>query len=83
MTLPDEPNKCLRRHVAWVVAIAAVVFGLLAAFWNAERTAMSAFDERLRPVEQRQAAVIANQAMMMESLRRIEAKLEARQTRTP
>ena len=71
-------RACNNNRLTCLGIISGAVVTVLLLFWGFQQNALGALDTRLRTVESRQAAVMANQETMMDTLRRIEAKLDAR-----
>ena len=79
-----KPIGCNSNRLKCLAMLSGAVLGILILFWTCQQSALGALDTRLRTVESRQAAVMANQETMMDTLRRIEAKLDMRQAvKTP
>lgn len=75
---------CGNNRLKCMAMLSGAVLMILLLFWGFQQSALGALDSRLRTVESRQAAVMANQETMIDALRRIEAKLDARQAaKTP
>lgn len=75
---------CNNKRLTCLATMSSAVLVILLTFWGFQQSALGALDTRLRTVESRQAAVMANQETMMDTLRRIEAKLDVRQAaKTP
>jgi len=65
-------TDCGTKHLALVLAILTLVAAMLTGFWCNQQNILVGLDTRLRTVEQRQSAVVANQDQMIKQLDRIE-----------